>query len=526
MSQAGFRRLFLILLPTVALTAGCKRARSPAPGPASTSPRMQAQAPIVPAPPPPPAPKSPPSKAKANIALIYSGDLRGRVSAQGTGPDTEGGLARRATVVDRARLEVGTVAQVDAGDFLPVATDTERDPAAPGPKDLPRWLELVANGYRRLGVDAVTLGERELAQDPRRLRALLQAAHVQVVLANLVDRKGAPAFPADKLIDADGISIGVFGVTELGAASAALKEKWKKAGYTLTPPEEAARTTAASLRARGAAFVVALVHAESGQVRGKEIVAGARDVDVAILGHGGEGHDGAVALIKDDARPHIATAGGRGMSVGRMDVRFGATVAEHKTPAIEDRVVPLTKAIKEQLGVGLLTRVLTVPMFDSDRLMAQAKKLNRVPKEMIRDLYEHWDYASTKACGYCHEKQVPQWNTTDHSHALATLKKGKHDHDPACLGCHVMGYLQPGGTRDIVMALGGFADVGCEACHGPSAEHVRSVNKKKGTSRHVDPIICLGCHTPDWNTGPFDPIAATKEILGPGHAAPPGGATH
>jgi hypothetical protein len=481
---------------------------------------MQAQAPVVLSPSPPPAPKPLPPKPKPNLALIYTADLQGCVSPRGTGPDTEGGLARRATVVDRARLEAGTVMQVDAGDFLPIATDTERDPAAPGPKDLPRWLDLVASSYRRLGVDVVTLGERELAQDPKRLRGLLQAAHVSVVLANLVDRKGTLAFPADKLIDAGGISIGVFGVTEVGATAAAA---WKKSGYTLTPPEEAARTVSSSLRARGAAFVVALVHAESGQARAKEIVAGARDVDVAILGHGGPGHDGAIALGKDDTRPHFFAAGSRGMSVGRLDVRFAA---EHKPPAIEDRVVPLTKAIKEQLGVGLLTRVLTVPMFDSDLLMAKAKKMNRVPKEMMRDLYEHWDYASTKACGYCHEKQVPQWNTTDHSHALATLKKGKHDRDPNCLGCHVMGFLQPGGTRDMVMSIGGFADVGCEACHGPSAEHVRSVNKKKGTSRHVDPIVCLGCHTPDWNTGPFDPVAATKEILGPGHAAPPGGATH
>ena len=122
-----------------------------------------------------------------------------------------------------------------------------------------------------------------------------------------------------------------------------------------------------------------------------------------------------------------------------------------------------------------------------------------------------------KACGFCHEKQVAQWRTTDHANAFATLKKAKHDHDTACLGCHVLGFLQPGGTRDIVMVEGVFSDVGCEACHGPSAEHVRSVDKKKGTSRAVDPIVCLGCHTPDQNLGDFDPVAAKTEILGPGH---------
>jgi CxxC motif-containing protein (DUF1111 family) len=83
-----------------------------------------------------------------------------------------------------------------------------------------------------------------------------------------------------------------------------------------------------------------------------------------------------------------------------------------------------------------------------------------------------------------------------------------------------MGFLQPGGTRDIVMVESGFADVGCEACHGPSAEHVRSNDKKLGTSRKVDPIICLGCHTPDQNLSDFDPVSAMKELLGPGHGMP------
>jgi hypothetical protein len=138
----------------------------------------------------------------------------------------------------------------------------------------------------------------------------------------------------------------------------------------------------------------------------------------------------------------------------------------------------------------------------------------------LRDLYEIWDYGSTNACEYCHTKAVEQWKTTDHAHAFATLVKAKRDHDPACLGCHTVGFLQPGGTRDMPMARGQFATVGCEGCHGPSAAHVRAVDKKQGTVRAVDAVVCLGCHTPDQNVGPFDPVAAIKEILGPGHGAP------
>ncbi len=115
---------------------------------------------------------------------------------------------------------------------------------------------------------------------------------------------------------------------------------------------------------------------------------------------------------------------------------------------------------------------------------------------------------------------MAQWKTTDHADAMATLKKKGHDHDPACIGCHTTGYLLPGGTRYVETAVEKFADVGCECCHGPSAPHVRSVDKKKGTSRKVGAEVCLGCHTPDQNVGAFDYDSAVASILGPGHGAP------
>ena len=69
------------------------------------------------------------------------------------------------------------------------------------------------------------------------------------------------------------------------------------------------------------------------------------------------------------------------------------------------------------------------------------------------------------------------------------------------MGCHVTGFLRPGGAQNLESAARSSRDVGCEACHGPSVAHVVSLDKRKGTSRKVDPTICLGCHTPDQNLG-------------------------
>ncbi|HEX4406820.1 MAG TPA: multiheme c-type cytochrome [Polyangia bacterium] len=495
------------------LAIGCARS---APTPMPTPPRV----PVVDA---APKPVSPPPR--ADLALVYTSDLRGRISAHEILPplppgvgltplahrESTAGLARRATIVDRARLDAAALVQVDAGDFLPLPTDAPRDPVAPAGSDEGKWIDLVVAGYRRLGVDAVTLGERELAQpglDLAHLAAKLKAAHVPVVLANLVDRKGAPTFAADTLIEAGAAKVGVVGVSEVDEATVAALAK---AGYALTNAVEAAQKSAASLRARGATIVVALVHAASGRARAAEIVAALTDVDVGVVALG---HGPADAPARA-ARPVVVAAGGDA-SVGRLDLRLGASAPQ----VLSNAVIALDKTMREQLGVGLIARVATIPLKDTEKMMAEAKR-TKIPVRNI-DLYEIWDYGSTKACGYCHPKAVAQWATTDHAHAFATLVKAKHDRDPKCLGCHTVGFVQQGGTRDMVMARGQFADVGCEACHGPSAPHVRSIDKTKGTVRAVDPIVCLGCHTPDQNIGAFDPLAAMKDILGPDHGVPPG----
>ena len=109
----------------------------------------------------------------------------------------------------------------------------------------------------------------------------------------------------------------------------------------------------------------------------------------------------------------------------------------------------------------------------------------------------------------------------------------KRDRDPTCVGCHVTGYLRPGGTGDIRVATARLRDVGCEACHGPGLDHIAEQNvisaraeqnrtdggtkKPTGMQRQVAPSVCLGCHTPDQTGGDFNYPHYLKAILGAGH---------
>jgi 2',3'-cyclic-nucleotide 2'-phosphodiesterase (5'-nucleotidase family) len=446
---------------------------------------------------------APAPRIRPDVALFFLSSLRGHVESDGTGPKS-GGLARAATLIDRGRIDARGVVIVDAGDFLP-----SRDDGADAGAALDQRVKLVAASYKRMGVDIVTLGEREIALGLDRLRAVLRTGHLRAVAANLVTKRGEPAFDDEPIVEAAGVPVGVFGIVELAPDSA---QELEQAGLATTDGVEAARAAVRALRDKGAAFVIGLLHVAGGSARASEIATKVDGIDVAVLGHASG--DGATREPLVVGRTRVVYAGADGSRIGRVDLR----VSDAGAPRVEDTVLAVDGSISPHPGVGLLAEVEVAKVRVAEEKAAAAERRKKGQKEP--DNFEVWNYASEAACAYCHAPAVAQWKTTEHADAMATLKKKGHDHDPSCIGCHTTGYLLPGGTRYVETAVEKFADVGCECCHGPSAPHVRSLDKKKGTSRKVGAEVCLGCHTPDQNVGTFDYESAVASIIGPGHGAP------
>ncbi|MES1210607.1 MAG: multiheme c-type cytochrome [Pseudomonadota bacterium] len=478
--------------------------------------------------------------------MFYSADLHGQYAALGVGTTARGGLARRATLVDEARVTMPDVLVVDAGDA--VAAE-EPDAAVRAPVGGQAWgTSVVLEAYRRIGVNVMVPGERELALGPRALGRLRAKTKVPMVAANVTEKH--PAGPPAALLARDAMfegagphTVGILGLVDLSPALAA---SVGRAGFVVGDPVAAAVATTQSLRARGASFLIAIVHTDGGAERALRILndaglgSGPSAVDALVLGH-----DDATALpptavagvdagLRPDADAGALAlrvaprAGLLGATLGRIDVFWPPPGGAAAPPRLEQRILPVTAATAEQHGVALIGRVLTTTVVDDGHLANEytgrgkggkgGKGLNRATEP---ELAETWTYGSNSGCRLCHQTEDAQWKTTDHAHALATLKVTKHDRDPACLGCHMTGFLSPGGTHNLKTAYTYFSDVGCEACHGPSVEHIRDPQKKAGTIRKVAAMVCLGCHTPDQNRGPFDVVAAMKEVVGPGHGAGP-----
>jgi hypothetical protein len=101
-------------------------------------------------------------------------------------------------------------------------------------------------------------------------------------------------------------------------------------------------------------------------------------------------------------------------------------------------------------------------------------------------------YVGVEACAKCHVREYDIWKNTGHAHAMATLERKHRQLDPDCVKCHVVGYER--GGFQALYSTPQFANVQCEACHGPGRQHAES--PAKGYGFMPTPVGCLQCHTP------------------------------
>ena len=115
-------------------------------------------------------------------------------------------------------------------------------------------------------------------------------------------------------------------------------------------------------------------------------------------------------------------------------------------------------------------------------------------------------FLGSAACRTCHAAVYARWRSTGHARDFAGLLAVDRQVS-ACLRCHVTGYGDRLGYRAAGEGLD-LANVGCEACHGPGADHGRSSHPEfvpTRTGGECPPCetnrICRLCHTPERSAG-------------------------
>jgi Cytochrome c554 and c-prime len=217
------------------------------------------------------------------IALLYASNLQGEYEHCGCPSHPIGGLVRRATVVDNARAEADGVLIVDAGDMLLPASFYAEKLLPPHPGEIERRARLVLGSYARMGVHAVLPAELDLGIGPTKLKQLFKSLRIPAVASNLNDRSGRPIFDRDRIVTIAGVPIGIFGIVRPQDENKAHWDKWE---IRATDPIIAARDEVASLKARGAKMIVALLHlGRAGAAR--KFLEDVPGITWAVQGHAG-----------------------------------------------------------------------------------------------------------------------------------------------------------------------------------------------------------------------------------------------
>jgi 2',3'-cyclic-nucleotide 2'-phosphodiesterase (5'-nucleotidase family) len=258
-----------------------------------------------------------------------------------------GGIARRATLVDRVRREVrargGVTWLIDVGDYsdgtpFSIAYKGEADVAA-----------MNAAGY-----DFGTIGNHEFNYPADQTRRLVSLSKYVLLCANVTDRQtGRPLLPASAVRQVGPVRVGLFGlVTREAASYPAGKE-----AFDVERELDAARRTVAALR-RQADIVVLLSHA--GEAVDEELARRVPDIDVIVGGHSHSRlPSGRFLWRSEDLRNAdvngtiIVQAHQWGGELGRLDLLFGRdSQGRWRVQRYRSRLIAVTSETPEHPAVA------------------------------------------------------------------------------------------------------------------------------------------------------------------------------
>ncbi len=171
--------------------------------------------------------------------------------------------------------------------------------------------------------------------------------------------------------------------------------------------------------------------------------------------------------------------------------RFGKYICKLQIKPAEDKGKPKLSFSPIPVKEELRPEETLVDLYKEYQLLVkEANLIEKIPRFTLPDGLE---YTGSQSCKGCHEYEYDQWSTKPHAHAYATLEKEGSELDPECVVCHVVGLKYESGFVSV-QETGDLKDVGCEICHGPGSEHIKSLGDVKTAEPKQD---CVDCHTPD-----------------------------
>jgi 2',3'-cyclic-nucleotide 2'-phosphodiesterase (5'-nucleotidase family) len=379
-----------------------------------------------------------------------------------------GGVARRATALfeNRNGKSVPTIT-VETGNEM-LQSDNLEDPAN-------RW---VVEALNALGVDIVNTTQADLL----RLNRLAETGRLQTsnlrsrFVATLVSENEKTQFPVQpfeikKVTSSSGaeVRVGILGLSSESIRASA-SGTYETALQKMLPEVE-----------RRSDIVILLSRLPEDDLF--RLAAQFPGIDVIVNGSStGEGRE-----FPKVGNTIIVEAARKGIALGILDVEWDD---KGHISGFSNKLVPLFPEVAENPA---LAEVVTKAREEWGKSEEERIKKSPPPAETAAI------FAGNQACKICHEKAYTMWQKSGHARAFEALKSVEKL-DGECLRCHTTAYGFPGGFVGVKWTPR-MASVGCEACHGESADHVKQPQNvhpgSKATrvfGRKVGSQFCLRCH--------------------------------
>ena len=201
---------------------------------------------------------------------------------------------------------------MDAGDAL-LAHLPRR--GAPGAGDLDK-AETIMRGQGLMGVDAMAVGELDLAIGLQKLADLATQTSQTLLCANLTVR-GVRPFAARRRITVGGVNVGLTAVLAPPKEDARSARWFRQAGFRIQDPLAAARSQVGALVAGDAELVVLIAHV--GLRRAEDLAREVKGIHLIIVGHSGRRVSPPVRVGKT----LLVESGRRGRNLGHVQLRLG-----------------------------------------------------------------------------------------------------------------------------------------------------------------------------------------------------------
>lgn len=418
-----------------------------------------------------PLPEPTASPNERELTIAFTANTQGHLEDCGCKATTDGGIARRATVVAELRDKHPNLLLLDLGNFAPVEPKTaklsdlvlgEFDTYLQA-LDLMRYDAVVVGGLEALmGIDILersTLGRKFST------------------ISSCVDTEGREPFAKSVVVRSGSITIGLVALWEKVDHGWLLEAQERNtAGSWFPMGSEVVREQVLKLRPE--VDLLAVVGAAT--PRSIRAISAMEGVDLVLTGLERSrdlidrplGRHGSKVVACDRASSyginvlHLRMDKGGNLCAGVLEViRLNDAVA--RDPDTQELLEKFHAETAREFGGD------SRPLFSWDD-------------------WSHGVYVGASACEKCHLDEYRDWFTTPHASAMQTLRRVRRSSNPECVQCHVLGLGREDGFH-LARPQEQLEGVQCEACHGAGGAHVK-LPSPENIRRNPTKQVCGECH--------------------------------